>query len=68
MDLEQNISEISPKATKTLGFLPVNLTYAPRSSKEEAHKTLVWPKLEYAASVWSPNTKLYINHSEAVHG
>ena len=43
----QHVSEISSKATKTLGFLRRNLAFAPRSMKEVAYKTLVWPKLEY---------------------
>ena len=46
-DLEwgQHISEISCKATKTLGFLRRNLALAPRHTKEE---------LEYAAPIWHP--------------
>ena len=35
------ISDISSKATKTLGFLPRNLAFAPKSTKEVAHITLV---------------------------
>ena len=31
-----------------------NLAFAPRSTKEVAYKTLVRPKLEYAALIWSP--------------
>ena len=54
-DLEwgQHISEISCKATKTLGFLRRNLALAPRHTKEVAYKTLV-PQLEYAAPIWHP--------------
>ena len=52
---------ISSKATKTLGFLRRNLAFAPRSTKEVAYKTLVQPKLEYAAPIWSPHSKLQIN-------
>ena len=48
MDWGQHVSEISSKATKTLGFLRRNLAFAPRSTKEVAYKTLVRPKLEYA--------------------
>ena len=62
----QHISEISSKATKTLGFLRRNLAFAPRSTKEVVYKTLVWPKLEYAASIWSPNSNLQINQIEKV--
>ena len=41
MDWGQHISEISSKATKTLGFLRRNLAFAPRNTKEVAYKTLV---------------------------
>ena len=43
MDWGQHVSEISSKATKTLGFLHRNLAFAPRSTKEVAYKTLVRP-------------------------
>ena len=36
MDWGQHVSEISSKATKTLGFLRRNLAFAPRSTKEVA--------------------------------
>ena len=39
MDGGQHISEISSKATKTLGFLRRNLAFAPKSTKEVAYKT-----------------------------
>ena len=48
------ISEISCKATKTLGFRRRNLALAPRHTKEVAYKTLVRPRLEYAAPIWHP--------------
>ena len=62
----QHVSEIFSKAAKTLGFLRRNLAFAPRSTKEVAYKTLVWPKLEYAAPIWSPHSKLQINQIEKV--
>ena len=52
--------------TKTIGFLRRNLAFAPRSTKEVAYKTLVRPKLEYAAPIWSPHSKLQINQIEKV--
>ena len=58
MDWGQHILEISSKATKTLGFLSRNLAFVLRSTKEFAYKTLVRPKLEYAAPIWSPSSKL----------
>ena len=66
MDWGQHVSEISSKATKTLGFLRRSLAFAPRSTKEVAYKTLVRPKLEYAAPIWSPHLKLQINPIEKV--
>ena len=66
MDWGQHVSEISFKATKILGFLCRILAFAPRSTKEVAYKTLVRPKLEYAAPIWSPHSKLQINHFEKV--
>ena len=66
MDWGQHVSEISSKATKTLGFLRRNLAFAPRSTKEVAYKTLIRPELEYAAPIWSPHSKLQINQIEKV--
>ena len=44
----------------------MELAFAPRSTKEVAYKTLVRPKLEYAAPIWSPHSKLKINQIEKV--
>ena len=66
MDWGHHISDISSKATKTLGFLRRNLAFSPRSTKEVAYKTLVRPKLEYAAPIWSPNCKTQIQQVEKV--
>ena len=49
-----HVSEISCKATKTMGFLRRNLALAPRHTKEVAYKTLVCPQLDYAAPIWNP--------------
>ena len=66
MDWGQHISEISSKATKTLGFLHRNMAFTPKSEKEIASKILVRPKLEYAAPIWSPYSKLQINQVDKV--
>ena len=66
MDWGQHTSDISSKATKTFGFLRRNSAFAPRSTEEVAYKTLVQPKLEYAAPIWSPYSKLQINQVEKV--
>ena len=65
-DWGQHISEITSKATKTLGFLSRNMAFAPRSTKEVVYKTFVQPKLEYAAPIWSPYSNLQINQVEKV--
>ena len=67
-DLEwgQHINEITSKATKTLGFLRRNLTFAPRETRDAAYKTLVRPKLEYAAPVWMPHHQIDIDRIEKV--
>ena len=54
LDWGQHSSEITCKATKTLGFLQRILTMAPRHTKEVAYRTLVRPQLEYAAPIWHP--------------
>ena len=64
MDWGQHISDISSKVTKTLGFLRRNLAFAPRSTEEVAYKTLVRPKLEYAAPIWSPDCETQIQQVE----
>ena len=46
LDWGQHISEITCKATKTLGFLRRSLALAPMHTKEVAYKTLVRPQLE----------------------
>ena len=55
MDWGQHVSEISSKATKTLGFLHRNLAFAPRSTKEVAYKTLVRPKTRVCSTHLEPS-------------
>ena len=66
LDWRQQISEISCKATKTLGFLRRNLALAPRHTKEVAYKTLLRPQLEYAAPIWHPYHDTQIGQVEKV--
>ena len=67
-DLEwgQHINEITSKATKTLGFLCRNMAFALRETKAAAYKTLIRPKLEYAAPVWMPHHQKEIDRLEKV--
>ena len=57
--------QFSCKLTR-ISFDSLLLAFAPRSTKEVAHKTLVRPKQEYAAPIWSPYSKLQINQVEKV--
>ena len=59
-----------PKTAKTLGVQGRNLAFAPKcnSTKEAAYKTLVRPKQEYAAPIWSTYSNLQINQIEKVQG
>ena len=62
----KRISEISAKATKTLGFLRRNLIFAPRHTKEVSYKTLVRPKLKYAPPISHPYHETQIGQVEKV--
>ena len=66
LDWGQHVTEISCKATKTMGFLRRNLALAPRHTKEVAYKTLVRPQLEYAAPIWHPYHDTQIAQVEKV--
>ena len=47
-------------------FLRHDLAFAPRHTKEVAYKTLVRPKLEYAAPLWHPYHESQIGQVEKV--
>ena len=61
----KHIDVITKKANQTLGFLRRNIKVHNQDLKSTAYKTLVRPQLEYASSVWSPNTDQDINKLEA---
>ena len=63
---DQHISNITNKASKTLGFLRRNLKIPSIRIKEQAYQTLVRPLVEYASTVWDPYTKTDIDKIEAV--
>ena len=66
LDWGQHISEVSCKATNTLGFLRCNLVLATGHTKEDAYKTLVRPQHEYAAPILHPYHDTQIGHVEMV--
>ena len=49
-----------------MGFLWRNLAFAARHTKEVAYKTLVRPKLEFAAPIWHPYHESQIGQVEKV--
>ena len=57
---------ISENSAKTLGLLRCNLAFAPRHTKEVAYKTLVHPRLEYAAPIWHAYHATQIRQVEKV--
>lgn len=59
-DLSWNIhvQYVTNNANRLLGYLKRNFSLAPLSLKLLLYKTLVRPKLEYAASIWSPGITL----------
>ena len=52
----QHIQDTTANGNRTLGFIKRNLYACNKSTKELAYKSLVRPKLEYAAAVWDPYT------------
>ena len=68
LDWGQHVSEISCKATGTVGFLQRGLALAPKHTGEVACGALVRPQLGCAAPVWSPYHKLQIQEVERVRG
>ncbi len=55
MSWQQHISDITTKASRTLGLLKRNFSSCSTTVKSTAYKTLVRPKLEYSSSVWDPH-------------
>lgn len=53
-------------ANRTLGYIRRNFNIAPSSLRLFLYKTLVRPKLEYAASVWDPGLESLIKAIEVI--
>ena len=60
----QHISEISSKATKTMGFLRRNSAFAQIGTQRKLH-TLVRPQHEYAAPIWHPDHETQIGQVDS---
>lgn len=50
-----HIAHVISNTNRSLGYLRRNFSRAPQSLKLMLYKTLIRPKLEYAASVWDPS-------------
>ena len=67
-DLKWNnhVRKTASKANQTLGVLRRNLKNCLREIKNMAYKSILRPKMEYAAPIWDPYTKDNIQLLEAV--
>ena len=63
---DSHINNIANAGNKMLGFTRRNLRVNSKSSREQAYKMLVRPKVEYAAAVWDPYTKEQIQNIEKI--
>ena len=62
----EHISNITKKASATLGFLHRNLNRCPSIIKTFCYKSLIIPILEYACTVWDPYTHKDINKIDKI--
>ena len=61
-----HIQYITHKAAQVNGFLYRNLRQCPSNIKSMYYKSMVRPILEYASTVWDPNTNVNITKLESV--
>ena len=66
LNFNEHINNICKKANTTRAFVARITKLCPRKVKEDAYKTLVRPRLEYASAVWNPHTLNKINQIEAI--
>ena len=62
----KHINQITMKTNNSLKFIKRNIQTNNPKLKESAYKTYVHPLVEYAASVWDPWQKKYINKIEMI--
>ena len=66
MSWHSQVTKVTSKANRTLGFVKRNIKTPIRSVKEKAYQAIVRPSLEYASSVWDPHQKGLIQDVEKV--
>ena len=64
--MEDTHNEQKEKGTTVLNMIRRNLHFAPKSVKQTAYISTVRPILEYASTVWSPNSEQLKDHIETV--
>ena len=57
LNFTQHINGTTSNASKSLGYLKRNILTKHSGIREAAYKTIVHPQVEYASTVWSPQTK-----------
>ena len=62
----EHISNITKKASNTLGFLHRNLKHCPPHIKSSCYKSLVVPVIKYGCTVWDPHTHKDIDKIDKV--
>jgi hypothetical protein len=57
---------MTSNANRSLGFIKRNVITKNKKVKEVTYKSLVRPQVEYASTIWSPNTKTNFDKIEMV--
>ena len=65
---DRHVQDITAKANHILGLLRRNVRTSSPQLKECAYKSLVWPQLQYASTVWSPWQRYLVGAIKKVHG
>lgn len=63
---DQHVTYVSNSANRLLGYLKRNFSSISSSLKLLLYKTLIRPKLEYAASIWDPHQEFLVTGVEAI--
>lgn len=61
-----HVYKVIASASRSLGYLQRTMKFAPSDLKLLAYKTLIRPKLEYAAAIWDPHQRYLIDNIEAI--
>ena len=62
----KHISNLTAKASSTLGLLHRNLSKCPQRLREQAYISLIRSRLEYCSAIWDPHTAKDTNALESI--